>query len=261
MIEILADVVLSPNDLVPGENLTRQVHALLRRLILELRFPPNRTISDKEVAAKLGISKTPVREALIRLEEEGLIRVVPKSRTYVTPIDLQRYHEGFVVRNALERLAVREAARHRSFEHVCWLEANLAKQRAAINSQEFWEFYTLDERFHALIFQAAGIPGVWDIVNVAKVEIDRVRSLKVVFGIRRIEGVISEHDAIVRAIRERDPEAAEAMMGEHIGSIENKISQLTEDVEFWNYFERVNTGNAAARKTAEETGNTPAVQE
>lgn len=234
--------LFTPGSLKKGVNLTRQVHSLLRQMILRVQILPNATISDRDVAAQLGISKTPVREAFIRLEDEGLIRVVPKSRTYVAPIDLERFHEGFFVRSTLERAAVVDAALHRSFEDVCQLEACITRQRAAAKTEAYWDFFHLDEQLHAIIFRAAGVTGAWDIVNSAKVEIDRVRSLKIVFGVRNLGRVISDHEAVVSAITKRDPDAAAAAMGAHLGSIESKISELTASQDFWEFFERVNAG-------------------
>jgi DNA-binding GntR family transcriptional regulator len=71
-----------------------QVHTVLRELILEMVLLPWQTLSEKDVAARLETSKTPVREAIIRLAEEGLVTVVPKSRTYVAPINLDRFSKG-----------------------------------------------------------------------------------------------------------------------------------------------------------------------
>lgn len=240
------DDIITPSALTPGVNLTRQVHALLRRLIVGVQFLPNQIISDREIASQLGISKTPVREAIIRLEDEGLVRVVPKSRTYVVPISLERFHEGYYMRKHLELAAARDAARHRTFEDACRLEAFLTKQRDAAESQAYWDFFQLDEQFHATIFRAAGVAGVWEMVNAAKVEIDRVRSLKVVFGVRNLERVIRDHAAIARAIVDHDVEAVEEATQIHMGSIETKIADLTADKEFWDFFERVNSGQEPA---------------
>ncbi len=236
------DTILTPSALKQGVNLTRQVHKILRRLIVEVQFLPNQTISDREIASQLGISKTPVREAIIRLEDEGLVKVVPKSRTYVVPISLERFHEGFYMRKTMELAAARDAAQYRSFEDACRLEAFLTKQRDAADSKAYWDFFTLDEQFHAAIFQAAGVAGVWDMVNAAKVEIDRVRSLKLVFGVRQLERVISQHEAIASAIVDRNLDAATEAMQVHMGSVESKVGDLASDSEFWDFFERVNSG-------------------
>src|SRR5918998_1596738 len=102
--------VLQPSLLAGSGPLVVQIHKALRNLILEMILPPWQTLSEKDVAACLKVSKTPVREAIIRLSEEGLVAVVPKSRTYVAPINLDRFLEGCFVRLQLESGAARRAA-------------------------------------------------------------------------------------------------------------------------------------------------------
>ena len=227
-----------------------QVHAILRELIIETILLPWQTLSEKDVAARLEVSKTPVREAIIRLAEEGLVAVVPKSRTYVAPINLDRFREGCFVRLQLESGAARRAAAERSLEDVCQLKACLARQEETAASQNYTAFRHLDEQFHVLLLEAAKLPGIIQVIDAAKVEIDRIRSLKQRLHIRATERVLDQHRAIVAAVTDKDPVAAEMAMRNHLGGVEDKVWELGENPELWALFEAINRERPRYRLSA-----------
>ncbi|WP_172717098.1 GntR family transcriptional regulator [Neorhizobium sp. T6_25] len=236
----LSDLV-SPQDLPVGGNMTNRIHALLRKLIVEVRLLPGRALSEKEIAALLHVSKTPVREAIIRLAEEGFVTVVPQGGTYIAPIDVQRYMEACFIRFKLEEGAVVEAAKRHSLEDIARLKTSLAQQRAAAEGEQFTDFFLLDEEFHRTIFAAARLPGAWSVVNQAKGEMDRMRHLKRVFAVRRTEKVIEEHENIVAAIESGDVDRAREAVQSHLGSLESKILELSKNPKIWTYIEQINT--------------------
>ncbi|WP_246718903.1 GntR family transcriptional regulator [Microvirga terrestris] len=241
---------LHPSLLAGDGPLVVQVHRGLRTLILETILLPWQILSEKEVAACLKVSKTPVREAIIRLSEEGLVAVVPKSRTYVAPINLDRFLEGCFVRLQLESGAARRAAAERSLEDVCNLKACLARQEKAIAAEDYTAFRHLDEEFHSLIIEAAKLSGIVQLIETAKVEIDRIRSLKQRLNIRATDRVLAQHRAITAAIADKDPAKAEEAMRTHLGSIETKVWELGENPEFWALFEAINRERPRYRLSA-----------
>src|SRR5215468_7391889 len=93
-----------------GQPIPEQVYRLLRQSIITLRLPPGATIIEKEITDQLGISRTPVRDALRQLADEGLVTIKPQSGTFVALIDRLQLEEGRVIRRALEIEAVRLAA-------------------------------------------------------------------------------------------------------------------------------------------------------
>ncbi|WP_440408977.1 GntR family transcriptional regulator [Neorhizobium petrolearium] len=236
----LSDLV-TPLELPPGGNMTNRIHALLRKLIVEVKLLPGRALSEKEVATLLNVSKTPVREAIIRLAEEGFVIVVPQGGTYIAPIDVQRYMEACFIRFKLEEGAVIEATKRHSFEDIARLKTCLVQQRAAAKDEQFTDFFLLDEEFHRTIFAAARLPGAWSVVNQAKGEMDRMRHLKRVFAVRRTEKVIEEHEKIVAGIESGDIEQAREAVVCHLGSLESKIAELSKNPKIWAYIEQVNT--------------------
>ena len=153
----------------PSKSLVSQVFEALKDMIVTITLKPGELISEKEVAEALGASKTPVREAVIRLEDMGLVEVVPKSGSYVTPIRLDRYIEACFIRLQLETGAVRRAAeRQGGFEGIIRLEACIRAQEEAFAAKERVAFFRLDETFHRILFEIAGIPGVWGVLHQSK---------------------------------------------------------------------------------------------
>ncbi len=233
--------LISPEALGREGNMTNRIYALLRQLIVEVRLLPGRAISEKEIAAILQVSKTPVREAIIRLAEDGFVTVVPQGGTYVTTIEIQRYMEACFIRFKLEEGAAMEAASRHSLEDVARLRSCIVRQKAAAEQEDYPDFFLLDEEFHRTIFAAARLPGAWGVVNQAKGEMDRMRHLKRVFAVRRTEQVIEEHEAIVAAIESGDPAAAREAVVKHLGSIESKLTELSRNPKLWAYIEQINT--------------------
>lgn len=240
-LEFSSDIteVLSQASLSGDGNLVEQVHRALRSAIVEVRLRPGSALSEKEIAACLEVSKTPIREALIRLVEERLVTVVAKSGTRVAPIDIDRFREGCFARLHIEVAAVAQAATLRNDEHIIQMKANLSRQREALEKEAYWDFFLCDEQFHALILKAAGLPGLVPVMEAAKVEVDRIRSLKNRLGVRRTEIVIREHEAIVAAIAARDPGRASQAMRDHLGEVDQRIWALGEDHVLWSFIESV----------------------
>ena len=233
------DDILNPTMLMGEGNLVTQVHRALRTAIVEVRLRPGAALSEKDIARCLNVSKTPIREALIRLVEERLVTVVPKSGTRVAPINIERFREGCFARLHIEVAAVAQAAALRSDEDIIRMKANLSRQREALDNEAYWEFFLCDEQFHALILKAAGLKGLVPIMEVAKVEVDRIRSLKNRLGVRRTETVIRQHEEIVDAIAARDPGRASAAIRNHLGEVDKRIWELGEDHALWSYIELV----------------------
>jgi len=138
-----------------------------------------------------------VREALIRLEDVGLVKVVPKSGTYVTPIRIEAYIEGCFTRLQLETGAVRRAAERSGIDrHIEHLDSILEQQSVAWKAEDYVNFATLDEALHEAFFIAAGIHRVWHFQQKTQADVNRIRHLKRMNGIRRGTQVMEQHIAI-----------------------------------------------------------------
>lgn len=216
-----------------GENFVDAVYREVRSRIVDLSLPPDMPLSEKDLATVFESSKTPVREALIRLSREGLVRVVPKSGTFVAPISLDRYLEAVFIRERLETGCVlRLASTGLSHAETVKIRALLAKQAQAYKAQDYSLVFKLDDQFHQQLFVYAGLPGVWNVMHSAKAEIDRVRQLKNRLGIRRKQAVLDEHGSIVEAIIEKDGKRAEKIIRNNIGAFEAEMDYLSNHPKF-----------------------------
>ncbi|MGB5347685.1 MAG: GntR family transcriptional regulator [Woeseia sp.] len=220
--------VLDARNLSGQGSLVEQVYAVLRASIINLSLPPDSALVEQEVAGVLEVSKTPVREAIIRLAREGLVHVAPKSGSFVTPISLDRYFEACFVRTQLEVGCVRRlAGQGISMADQVRLRALITEQKAARRNNDDAGFFQLDEALHQSLFDIAGLSGVWQLMTVAKAEIDRVRHLKRAFGIRHRKKVIEEHSAIVDAVIEGDPARAEQALLNNIGAVDDEMASMS----------------------------------
>jgi DNA-binding GntR family transcriptional regulator len=202
-----------------GVTAAAAVHALLREDILSLRREPGSQVNEKDIAAAHKVSRTPVREALLRLAEEGLVDIVSKSGTYVSRIPLAALPEALVIRKVLEQFAVRAAVAAASPSQIMELKAIVARTREAGEARDHEAFHRADEAFHEAIAVAGRHPGVWVLVKQVKLQVERYRRLTLPLE-GRMARVVAEHSAILEAIEARDAEAAADRLGRHIDGLQ-----------------------------------------
>lgn len=220
--------LLSKFKLDSANPLTAQIYRILRDEIVGMRLMPGQLVSEKEIAEVLSASKTPVREALIRLELDGLVEIVPKSGTYVTPIRINKYMEACFTRLQLEIGAVRRAATQTTDPAAIEnLDQIIDQQANALKDENYENFFRLDQALHQGFFLMAGVPGVWDLMLKTQADVNRMRHLKRIKNIRRGPAVLKQHRVIVEAIRRHDASDAEEALVAHIGSLEDEIQQLS----------------------------------
>jgi DNA-binding GntR family transcriptional regulator len=201
------------------------IYRALRAEIVAMRRSPGEPVSEKEIALAHGVSRTPVREALLRLADDLLVDIRPQSGTFVARIPLAALPEAILVRKALEELTSRLAAERATEAQVAGLRDIMEQQRRMARRGDRDRFHEADEAFHAAIADAAGHPGIWLLVEQVKVHVDRCRRLTLpVPG--RMESVIDEHRAIVAAIAAHDPVCAAASMIEHLERLRASIPDV-----------------------------------
>lgn len=199
----------------------------LRRAILAMDLRPGTPLVEKELTARFGISRTPVREALIRLKEEGLVEIFPQAGTFVARIPSGAIPEAVFIRQALECTTVDLLARTATSEDIARIDQTIARQHEAFEAGDQAAFHIADEDFHEAIATAAGYPGVWKLAHVAKSQIDRCRRMTLpVPG--RMAMVIREHLLILDQVRRGDGMAAAAAMREHLGTLLPDLVHLRE---------------------------------
>lgn len=216
---------LLPSLVDAGSPKSTQVYSIIREAIIRLTLPPDTVINEKAICERLGISRTPLREAVLQLTAENLVSVIPGTATRVAPIHLQDVFDGQIVRDALEMRVVRLAATRMSPKFESRLDANLDRQAALAAARDFDGFYDSDEEFHRLISECGASIKVWKIINAAKAQLDRVRRL--VFPMNNhLDIVLAEHLNILDGLRRRDEALAAQAMQAHLDRVFDTIRIL-----------------------------------
>ena len=202
-----------------------QVYATLRDAIIRAELAPGRKLSENELANWIGVSRTPIREALVRLRDERLVAIVPQLGTYVSRISPQAVSDAQFIREALECASIRETAILATEDEVALLEENLRAQERADERGDFDAFYVLDEDFHRMLCDLSGHATVWTVTQRAKGHLNRVRRLSIPMP-SYIGEMIAEHRGVVAAVAEHDPDEAESQLRHHLRMVLREIPQL-----------------------------------
>ncbi len=219
--------------LLPVSALTRrgparaQVYAVLRDAIVTASIEPGRQISENELAARLGVSRTPIREALQRLSEDRLVAIVPQLGTFVTRISATGIGDAQFVREALECAAIREAARRAGPGDVAALQAIVAQQDETRAAADFDRFYVLDDDLHRTLCDLSGHGIAWSLSQRAQGHLNRVRHLSLPMPSYLAE-MIEEHRAVVTAVAANDPDAAERALRHHLRMVLSGLPVIRE---------------------------------
>jgi GntR family transcriptional regulator, rspAB operon transcriptional repressor len=208
-----------------SESAAAAVYRVLRQEIVWLKRNPGEPIVEKDIALAQRVSRTPVREALLRLTAEGLVDTIPKSGTFVARIPLAALPEAIVVRKALEQITSRAAATGARRSQVQELRALLERQREAASADDRAEFHQADEAFHAAVAAIGGYPGIWSLIQSVKTQIDRYRLLTLPQH-GRMSRVVKEHAAVVTAIERHDADRAAAAMGAHLDGLRISMDDI-----------------------------------
>ena len=208
----------SGHDSPPGAAQSgRGIYALLRQDIVSLRLQPGARLSENELAARFGTSRAPVREALIRLVDDGLIEVRPQRGSFVSRISLAAMEQARLVREALEVVIIRRAA-ERGLPPAAAAACHRAIEQQQAARDEPERFIRLDDDFHRAFALAAGLDGIWSIIEREKVQFDRVRILSLP-AVTPVDVLVAQHRAILAAVLARDPADAERAIRTHLSEV------------------------------------------
>jgi DNA-binding GntR family transcriptional regulator len=208
--------------------IAQEAYERLRRDIIEVRLLPCTPVSEVDLAMRFGTSRTPVREAVIKLALEGLIEVYPQRGTFVAPIKLAEVFNSQFVREAIECAAIEKAVPKIGDAQIAALSANLDLQRAHQAAGDPDAFFEADEMMHALLMAAAGHAAAWPVVQGAKGQLDRVRHLTIRRE-RKLSAALAEHVAIADAVARRDTAGALAAMRVHLRGLFDSLEALRDE--------------------------------
>ncbi|MDQ0391971.1 GntR family transcriptional regulator [Labrys monachus] len=209
-----------------------QIYQLVRSLIIIGQLRPGQPVNEIEIAEQLGVSRTPVREAVKRISDEGLINVFAQNGTFVTEISRKALEEAYIIRNALEMESVRRAAGQMTTrEHEEALEDIIALHETAIMRRRFADAIRLDDQFHRYIAEINGLSMLWRAVDISKAQMDRGR-YRALPSPGSGETTILQHRNILAALHAQDPQQAMEAMRLHLDtSLRNTLSLLGDNLD------------------------------
>lgn len=196
----------------------------LREAIITGMLRPGERLMELQLAEEMGVSRTPVREAIRKLELEGLVIMVARRGAYVSDLSMRDIAETFEIRGALESLAAGLAAERIAPEELEQLERTLVSIGECIETSDIQQIVTLDEEFHAILFAASRNLRLSQIVSNLREQITRFRRTSLSTP-GRFKAVFQEHKGIVEAISERNSNLAQALAKEHIENAEHSVME------------------------------------
>lgn len=199
-----------------SENARAYALRVLNYNIITLELEPGTLVSENDISAALGLSRTPVREALIELSKNHLVDIIPQTGSYVSKIDYDLIEEAQFIRCVLEEAILKIVCKNIAPEFILKLKRNLDEQSQCLNDDEIDNnrLFELDNEFHRLLFEAADKLYAYEVVKMQMMNFDRLRalSLKAASPRRNVE----DHENILYAIERRDEELAQMLIDRHL---------------------------------------------
>jgi GntR family transcriptional regulator, rspAB operon transcriptional repressor len=220
----LRPVSLPPLSRYRG-SLAARVYLSLREAILTLAVRPGEPLRKPDICAALGVSRSPVADAVVRLQAEGLVDVVAKAGTYVARFSMDEIREGAFLREAIELHAVARLAETVTPSQVSALKAALRRQDALVAHGDIAGFYEEDAAMHAQILGFTGFRRLAVVADSAWVHVNRARRLLLPMP-GRVAETLEEHRSIVDAIAAGDAPAATEATRHHLGQLLRRLDPL-----------------------------------
>lgn len=208
------------NSSINKLSLSDIAYSKLKDMILNLEFQPGDPITEFQVLASLGMSRTPIRQALHRLDQEGFVNLIPRKGWFVVGISLADIQEVFVIREALEGIAARQAAEIISDDTLQSL--NNYMQEAGENTGSDMEHFEPGDKIHNVIFDIVKNQRMNRVISLYKDHLQRLHNLAIRIP-GRAQQSYQEHLAILEALNLHDGDLAERRMREHIQSSKKSV--------------------------------------
>ncbi len=218
-------------DLFPkleGELLSQKVYRILKDAIVEQKLEPGMKLSETEIANQIGVSRTPVREALRELAVKGLAISTPNQGMVVSTIDIQDVKEVLQIRRVLEGLAASLVTEIITDEEIQRLEEIISEMEHFVRTEEVLYFSKMADQFHELMFKVSGNKRLLMVRN-------EIHDIELRFGIKslnvpgRTKKSLAEHLKILEAIKKRDSDEADFFSKQHVTNVIENLLKTVED--------------------------------
>lgn len=199
-----------------SNNMQHQAYLEISKRIMHSDYAPGDKISENSLEKDLGLGRTPIREALIRLRKDGLIEVIPQSGTYVSKIDLTVATNARFVRESIERKVMVEATAKSKPADVRNLQNIIKSQNMAIKSNDYKNFFNLDEDFHRSFYEMTNKKMVWNWLQTINIQLNRFRWLRLNLASLDWHKLVDDHHQLLLAVKDHAPEEAERLTINHL---------------------------------------------
>ena len=217
---------------------SEEIYQTLRSEILSMRLKPGEELNLQLLSEQLQVSRSPVRDALMKLSGDNLVDIFPQKGTRVSPIDLKQVEEERFLRKSLEESAVRKFIHSYTEDHIAQMEESILHQEKAMQKGDFIEFLEADNAFHGVIFSGINMCRIWNIILGQSGNHHRIRLLS--FSEKNVLGnIIEQHQGMVGALRFKDLNEVLSLEDKHL----SKLPQETENMvlRYPNYFKKETT--------------------
>ncbi|MBZ3776881.1 GntR family transcriptional regulator [Lentilactobacillus otakiensis] len=198
------------------DNMRSDAYNEIKYRIIHFDYIPGQKISEKLISQELSLGRTPVREAIIRIEREGLIEVIPQSGTYITKIDMADAKNARFVRNCIEPKIMVDAAVNISSDDIAKIQKNLDQQQQTASRSEPDNFFDLDQDFHHAFYSVVGKDTVWNWLQINNTQLNRFRRLRLKESELNWDMLTNQHEAIFRAVKSKDIDDLSFLVTQHL---------------------------------------------
>src|SRR3954470_3752640 len=194
-------------------------------MIISLALPPGSPLSRAALAGQFGVSSTPIRDALMRLEEEGLVDVFPQYATVVSRVNVRLAQQAHFLRQAVELEIVRALAISHDAAFTAGLNATIARQQQFAKTGAFEKFMAADNEFHAQLYAATDKQDIWLLVKSRSGHIDRLRRMHLPSP-GKAQDIVRHHRLIARSIGTGEPDEAQRHLRAHLSGTLSELAKI-----------------------------------
>ena len=219
------------------ENSKDYAYRVLKDNIMTLNLKPGELLSEADLSEKLGISRTPIREVLMRLKNEHLIEVKPQTGTYISLIDANLIEEAMFMRYTLEKEVLKTVSNNINDNLLIELEKNLFAQKLIANRDDSAiEFHKLDKKFHELLFEGSNKKNIWNSILNISTHYNRMRLLFEMQANK--EEIINQHEEYLNVIKNKSLDDIDKIVTYHIKGRAKEWLNYTEEHKLFQYFKK-----------------------
>lgn len=206
-------------------SLSARVFRKIRKDILAGKYAANEELKEKTLGEELGVSRTPVREALRQLELEGLVSIIPNKGAYVVGVSLKDIKDIYEMRSLLEGLCAKWAAGHITKEQLAELEENIYLSEFHAAKENWEQILALDNRFHEVLYEASESKELMHVLKDYHQYVQRIRKITLARP-DRVKASTEEHKMIVEALKNHDAVSAQKNAKQHIRNTISNMDKL-----------------------------------